>query len=33
MTGRTIKTVPVNAEQMNLNFSGLQSIRPSKYVL
>jgi len=25
MTGRTIKTVPVNAEQMNLNFSGLQT--------
>jgi hypothetical protein len=25
MSGRTIKTVPVNAEQMNLNFSGLQT--------
>jgi len=25
MTGRTIKTVSVNAEQMNLNFSGLQT--------
>jgi hypothetical protein len=25
MTGRTIKTVSVNAEQMNLNFSGIQT--------
>jgi hypothetical protein len=25
MTGRTIKSVPVNSERMNLNFSGVQA--------